>query len=237
MALFATTSWTVIARTREPGDESRRATAALCQQYWQPLYVFVRHHGQTAHEAEDTVQAFLMHVVEQDVFARAEADRGRFRTFLLASLRQFMARQHRDQSRLKRAPGDGASLLTLDVERAEVLHAAAGSDSPDNAFERAWAMTQLDLAWDRVEVEFGESNRGPMVTRLRAVISGRVATPMREIAEELGMSEGAVNVAAHRLRRRFGEVLRELIADTLQSPEEVDDEIGRLRAAMAVKPK
>lgn len=235
MTPFATTSWTVIARTREPGDEARQATAALCRQYWQPLYVFARRGGQAAQQAEDTVQGFLVHVLEHDVFAQADADRGRFRTFLLRALRQYMARVHRDQSRLKRAPGGagGEGLVALDFERAESLHAGSGGTPADVAFDRAWAMTQLDLAWQRVDAEYAEAGRSSLVDLLRPVISRQAATPMREIAAELGMSEGALNVAAHRLRRRFGEVLRDLIAQTIESPAEIDDEIARLRRALA----
>jgi RNA polymerase sigma-70 factor (ECF subfamily) len=228
---FLTTSWSLISQTREPGETARVATAALCQQYWHPLYVYIRRAGQSAHAAEDTVQDFFIHVVEDDVFARADAERGRFRTFLLAALRQFLARQHRDQTRQKRAPG--SKLLSLDVEHAEKVLADSADASPDRAFDRAWALTQLDLTWRRLEEEHRDDGKADLVRLLRPVISGTVATPIREIAAQLSMSEGAVNVAAHRLRRRFGEALRKQVAQTLVSQEEVDDEIGRLRAVLA----
>jgi len=228
---FHTTSWSLISQTRESGDAARQATAALCQQYWHPLYVYARRVGQAAHQAEDVVQDFLVHVVENDVFSRANADRGRFRTFLLSALRQFLARQHRDQNRQKRS--DGKMLLSLDVERAELSLRQPTESSPDLAFDRAWALTQLDLAWQRLDAEYAEAGKVELVRNLRPIISGAADTPIKDIATQLSMSEGAVNVAAHRLRRRFGEALREQVAQTLMSPAEVDDEISRLRAALA----
>lgn len=203
----------------------------LCQQYWHPLYVYARRAGQSAHEAEDTVQDFLVHVVENEVFARAEADRGRFRTFLLAALRRFLARRHRDRTRQKRSPD--TRLLSLDLERAEQTLTDSNDDSPEKAFDRAWAATQLDLTWERLEGEYAEGGKTALFSQLRPVVSGQSDASTREIATGLNMTEGAVNVAAHRLRRRFGEVLREQVAQTLISPEEVDDEIVRLRAALA----
>lgn len=235
MAIFATTSWTVIARTREPGEEARRATAELCRGYWQALYAFARRSGQAAHQAEDTVQGFLVHVVEEDVFAQADAERGRFRTFLIAALRQYMARSHRDQTRQKRAPGEGKRLVVMDFELAESMHGGSTAATPDGAFDRAWALAQLDMVWQRLEAESAEAGKAAVVSKLRPVVSGRATTPSKQLAEELGMTEGAVNVAAHRLRRRFGEVLREVIAETLESPGEVDDELGRLLKALAAR--
>jgi len=228
---FQTTSWSLIAQTREPGASSREATAALCRLYWHPLYVFARRSSLSAHEAEDAVQEFLLHLVENNVLARADAERGRFRTFLLAAVRQFLARRHRDQTRKKRDPG--SKLLSLDVEHAEAALVQSADAPPDRAFDRAWALTQIDLAWQRLEEEYRAAGKAALVALLRPVISGSSERPIREIAVELSLSEGAVNVAAHRLRRRFGEALREQVAQTLVSPNELDDEIQRLRAALA----
>lgn len=232
MALqFHTTSWSLIARAQADGDSARGATAEICQQYWHPLYAFARRTGQSAHEAEDTVQDFLVHFVEHAIVARADAERGRFRTFLLASFRQFLARRHRDQNRQKRSPGP--LVVHADFERAERLLAAPGDGSPDHAFERAWAVTQLDLAWQRLEAEYQAGGKAELVKCLRPIISGASTTPIKELGQQLALSEGAVNVAAHRMRRRFGEILREQVALTLISPDEVDDEINRLRAALS----
>lgn len=232
--VFATTSWSLVARTREPGEAARQATSTLCRMYWQPLYVYARRAGQTAHGAEDTVQDFLAHVVEHEVFARAEAERGRFRTFLLSALQQFMARQRRDAGRQKRSPAAG--LVSLDLESGERAVAQSPSDMPAAlAFDRAWALAQIDLAWQRIEEEFAAAGKSMLYECLRPVISGRADTPARELAARLGMSDGAVNVAAHRLRRQFGEILREQVAGTLASPDEIDDEIKHLRAALAAR--
>lgn len=228
---FHTTSWSLISCTRESGEAARQATAALCQQYWRPLYVYARQSGQSAHAAEDTIQNFFIHVIENEVFARADADRGRFRTFLLRALRRFLARQNRDQSRLKRTPG--SKLLSLEIEGVERAILDSADVSPDRAFDREWALVQLNLTWSRLEEEHREGGTADLFRRLRPIIAGAASTPIREIASELSMSEGAVNVAAHRLRRQFGEALRKQLAQTLMSPDEVDDEIGRLRAALA----
>lgn len=230
---FHTTSWSLISRTREPGEAAREATAALCQQYWQPLYVYARRAGQSAHQAEDTIQDFFVHVVEHDVFARADADRGRFRTFLLAALQQFMSRQHRDQTRLKRAaPG---AMLRLDIESGERAIESLGDLSPSDAFDRAWAQAQLELTWHRVEAEFAAAGKADLCGQLRPVVSGHANISAREIGCALNLTEGAVHVAMHRLRKQFGEVLREQVAQTLESPDEVDDEIAHLRTAFTAR--
>jgi RNA polymerase sigma-70 factor (ECF subfamily) len=225
----------MISRTREAGDVARDATAALCRLYWNPLYTYVRRAGQPSHEAEDTVQEFLAHVVESGAFSRADADRGRFRTFLLAALRQFMARRHRDQHRQKRTPAGG--VVSFDFAQAEETLDRTRDASPDSAFDRAWAMTQLDLAWQRLVTEYETAGKGTLVRHLRPVVAGQVALAVKDLAAALGMTEGAVNVATHRLRKRFGEVLREQVASTLSSDAEVDDEIRNLRQALAGPPR
>lgn len=227
---FKTTSWSLVSRTNQPGETAREATAALCRMYWQPLYVYVRRAGRSPHEAEDVVQSFLLHVVENDVFTRADADRGRFRTFLLSSLKQYMARRHRDAQRQKRTPG--TPIMSVDVEGAEQMLASQRETTPARAFERAWAMAQLELAWRIVEQDYTTDGKQAVFAALRPVISGQSDRPTRQIAQELRMSEGAANVAAHRLRRRFGEALREQIALTLDAPDDVDDEIAHLQAAL-----
>ncbi len=230
---FRTTSWSLISRTREPGEAAREATESLCRLYWQPLYCYARRAGQSGSDAEDTVQEFLLHVVEHDVFARADADRGRFRTFLLSALKQFMARRRRDAQRLKRAPD--SRLLSLDVVGAERMLDRSGAPNADwdLAFERAWALALLDIAWRVVEEDYAASGKSAVFGALRPVIGGEAGRPIREVAAELNMTEGAANVAAHRLRRRFGEALREQIALTLESADDVDDEVARMKEALA----
>lgn len=230
MTPFATTSWTLISRTRDAGENARQATAELCRQYWHALYAYARRSGLPNDQAEDAVQAFLAHAVEHDVFTHADAERGRFRTFLLTAFRQYMARIHRDQSRQKRAPEGG--LLRLDFADAEQMLGSAPEGSPETAFDRAWAVTQLDTTWRVLEREFEQAGKAALFTALRPIVAGDDDSSMREIADRLRMTEGALNVAAYRLRRRYGEVLRETIGHTLASLDEVDDEIARLRSAL-----
>lgn len=229
---FQTTSWSLISRARESGEAAHEATGALCRIYWQPLYVYARRVGQSAHAAEDTVQGFLVHVLKHDIFARADATRGRFRSFLVTALRQFIANEHRHAARLKRAMP--SPTVSFDFESGERLLAQSPlADSPEDAFDRAWALAQLELTWQRIESEFSASDKSLLYKHLRALVGGSANAPAREIAMSLGMSEGALNVAAHRLRRQFGEYLREQVAQTLALPEEIEDEIEHLRAALA----
>ncbi len=229
---FKATSWTLISRTREQGKVAREATASLCRFYWQPLYVYARRSAGSVHGAEDIVQGFLLHVVEHEVFAHADAERGRFRTFLLAALQQYMARLHRDDSRLKRAPTGG--LVSLNVEAGErAVAQSSGEPTPDGAFDRAWAKAQLDMVWSEIEADFSAAGKSALFDHLRPFIGGGASGTAKQIATDLRMSEGAVNVAAHRLRRQFAETLRRQVASTLESPDEVDDELARLRSALA----
>lgn len=226
--VFHTTSWSLIARAAEPGQAA--ALTTLCQTYWQPLYIYARRSGLDIHQAEDLVQDFFTHIIEQDFFSRADASRGRFRTFLLSSLQQFIARSHRHNSRQKRSPG--APLLSLDLDSGERALASAPA-SPVHAFDRAWALSQLDFTWQRLQSTFAHAGKSDLFDRLRAVIAGHSTTPVREIASSLGMTEGAVNVAAHRLRKQFAECLREQVALTLESTDSLDQEIADLLAALA----
>jgi len=231
--LFQTTSWSLLSQTRDSNPAAREAAATLCRMYWRPLYVYARRTGLREHEAEDAVQGFLVHVVEHDVCARADAERGRFRTFLLSSLQQYLARRVRDANRQKRT--SRTPLLSLDRCEAEAAAARAGDGeaSPTSAFEREWARAQLELAWRAVEAEYAASGKSDVFNALRSVIAGQSDLPARQIAAELHMSEGAVNVASHRLRRRFGAALRAQISLTLGSEDEIDDEIARLRQALS----
>jgi len=225
-AEVATTQWSQILAAQEGSEsEARRALEFLCQTYWQPLYAYVRAQGHDQEQARDLTQAYFAELLEKDFLAQVDRAKGRFRAFLLASMRNFLSHE-RDRTRaLKR--GGGAVTLSLDVEAGERNYAATPVEAltPEGVFDRRWAMTVLDRALERL----GETADEPRFEQLKPFLtSAGPQVPYRQVAEELGMSEGAVKTAVHRLRKRFGECLRAEIAETVADPVEVDDEVRHL---------
>ena len=234
----ATTQWTVV-RTAgmANGDPSRRALQQLCATYWYPVFGYVRRRGLSAADAEDACQSFFAWLVESNVVGRADANRGRFRTFLLTAVRQFLAREHRRASAAKRTPPGGA-VWSLDVSDGERRYAADGipaadGASPEDRFEVDWARALIDRAIDQVRGEWGDVGRSARFEQLRDHLVEPGHGGGAAAAARAGMSEGAFRVALHRLKQRFGDVLRELVADSLSDGEDVDAELAELRRAVA----
>jgi RNA polymerase sigma factor (sigma-70 family) len=227
---FATTSWSQVLKAREgTGTEARQALEGLCETYWYPLYAYVRRQGKEPDEARDLTQAFFAHLLEKETLQAAEPSAGRFRSFLLASLKHFLSHE-RDRARaLKR--GGGTPPISLDADAAEKRYdrePAAGL-TPEQIFERRWARTVVDEALARLEEESSDEGHLQELARLKAYLTGEEPrVPYREVASELGMTEGAVRMAVHRLRQRFGQLLRAEIAETLADPEETDEEVRHL---------
>lgn len=225
---FATTRWTlVVAAGAAPSPDADAALANLYAAYWYPLYAFLRARGHGVEDAQDLVQAFFVHLLEKKALTQAQPTRGRFRSFLLASLKNFAANEHDRRSAMKR--GGGAPVVPLEIEGAEGRFQLDPStdETPDTLFDRQWALTLLD----RVLTRLGdETARKPLhFERLKVYLTGEDPDhTYAETAAALGMSEGAVKVAVHRLRRRFRECLREEIAETVSSAEEIEDEIRHL---------
>lgn len=210
---------------------SRRALEELCGLYWRPLYYFIRRRGKTVHEAEDLLQGFFIHLLEKETLSRADRERGRFRSFLLGCLKQYLANEWAKNQTRKR--GGGLASISLDVESTERIYALEVRDAwtPEKTFERRWVRTLLELTVSRLRQQY--ENRRPRVLfdRLEGRLTRDSNQPSyREIAEELGMTEGSVKVAAHEMRRRYGEILREEIAQTVTTVEEIDQEIRDLFA-------
>lgn len=230
---FAATRWTMVlsAAGRGKGTGSR-ALAELCQCYWRPLYAYLRWLGFDVQEAEDLTQEFFARLLDGNGLATVDPGKGKFRSFLLASLKHFLANE-RDRARtLKR--GGGLPFIHLDALNAENRRQFELSDdlSPDKAFDRQWALTVLDQALSRLRAEFSTAGKEALFEELKGYLTGdRKADSHAVVGERCGMSEGAVKVAVHRLRRRYRELLREEIAQTVSSPEEVDDEIRNLFAS------
>lgn len=234
-ARFRTTRWSlVVAAGADSSPEGRAALESLCRAYWDPLYTFARRGGATCEESQDLVQGFFAELLEKDRLGQADRERGRFRTFLLAAFRHHWSHE-RDRARaLKR--GGGRAALPLDFESGEdrYLREPADDRTPERLFERRWATTLLDAAVARLREEHEVAGALDLFDALRGTIAaGAPAEPWAEVGRRLGMTEGAVKVAAHRLRRRYRDLLRATIAETVADPSEVDDEIRHLMEALA----
>ena len=231
---FATTRWSlVLAAGRGDAPEAEAALAALCQSYWYPLYAYVRRSGHPADEARDLTQEFFARLLEKHALRAADSERGRFRSFLLTALKRFLSKQ-RHQARAQKR-GGGRKPLSLDFEQGESRYRLepAHEATAETIYEQRWALTLLDRVFDRLRAEFDQAGKQKAFHRLKVYLTGEAGMPSyREVAVELGMTEGAVKVAVHRLRRRYRALVREEIAQTVAGPEDVDEELSHLFAAL-----
>ncbi len=228
--VFPSTHWSVVlAAQADNPARARDALEKLCTVYWYPLYAFLRRRGQQPADAEDLVQGFIAHLLERQFFQAADPDKGRFRAYLLISLNHFLADAADWAGRLKR--GNGRPLLSLDAGVAERRYARepAGDANPEQLFERRWALTLLDTVLQRLETEAAESGRTDLFRQIKGVLLGdRGRVTYAELAPQLGMSEAALTMTVHRLRRRYRELVREAIAHTVSRPVEIEEEMQHL---------
>ena len=233
--IFQTTHWTVVlAAGNRHTPESDSALEKLCGIYWFPLYAYVRRRGFSKEDAEDLTQAFFSVFLEKNYLAGVRAERGRFRAFLLAALKHFLANEWDKAQSQKR--GGGVGHLSLDWEGADTQFQVAANpeQNPDKAYDREWALTLLGNVIQRLEDECSAAGQGRQFEQLKVyLMSGKGTVPQAATAEALGMSEGATRVALHRLRRRYRELLRDEIAQTLADPNCVDEEMRALIAVVA----
>lgn len=231
---FATTRWTMI-RAAGAGDADRPpAWEALCQTYWFPLYAYVRRRGCSREDAEDLTQMFFAKLLERDDFGRLESGQGKFRAFLLASLKHFLANEWDRAKRLKR--GGGTIRLSLDWETADSRFEIAdvGAVSPDQAFDREWALELLERVIVTLREEWQTEGKGETFDALKSFLTAdRNDASYGEIAQSLGVQEGALRVTAHRLRKRYRQLLRAAIALTLADEAMVDEEMKALLGAFS----
>ena len=230
---FATTHWSLILAARSgESPESRDALEALCKAYWCPLYAFIRRQGYPAEEARDLTQGYFARLIEHRDLKRVDPSLGRFRSFLLASCKHFLSNERDRERARKRAPEE--PLLSLDAEEAESRYRLEPVDelTPETLFERKWATTVLERALARLGREWVGGERANRFEMLRGYLVGEPAPAYRELGSVLQMTEDAVKVTVHRLRRRFGELLRAEIADTVREPCDVEDEIRHLLGAL-----
>lgn len=235
MSEFDATQWSVVlAAVDSQSVVARKALATLCETYWQPLYVYVRHRGYSREEAEDLTQEFFTRMIQRDGLRNVRKELGRFRSFLLVSLRNFLADEW-DRSHAQKRGGDNPT-ISMDFSTVEVTIASAARNhsTPESIYEKAWAHTVLSAVLDRVEREYAESGRAEIFEFLKdLIVDPGSVPPYQELADHLGMSEGAVKTAAHRLRKRYRRALKEHVAQTLDDPSEVDDEIRYLISVLA----
>jgi len=229
--LFATTHWSVVlaAAGRRDSPGAAEALSRLCQAYWYPLYAHVRRRGYSPHDAQDLTQEFFARFLDHNGLARAEQSRGRFRTFLLTSLDHFLINEW-EKSRSAKRGGDH-SFVSWDEQKAEDRFLSEPADhlTPERAFEKRWAAAMLELVLNRLREESERDGKRGQFEALRGCLWGeRSLATYAEMSDLLGMSEAAIKVAVHRLRRRFRELLRQEIAQTVASLEEVEDELRYL---------
>ncbi len=225
---FHTTRWSLVLAAQQGGDATQmhQAMSALCRDYWYPLYAFVRRRGHAPHDAQDLTQAFFASLLEANATA-ADPARGKFRSYLLGALKHFLANDwHRAQTQKR---GGGQQFVAWDALDAEARYAIEPADQTDAdvLFDKRWAMELLARAMDKLRAEFVAKQDETTFEALKGTLSGAESS-REELAKKLGMSEGALKVAVHRLRQQYREVLRAEIAETVDSPAEVNDEMRHL---------
>ena len=217
--------------------DSREAAPALerlCTLYWYPLYAFVRRRGRRPEESADLTQEFLSRLLEKNYLGSADPTRGRFRTFLLTAFERFLINESAAARRQKR--GGGRTLISLDSAAAEERYRLEPVETatPESLYERRWALTLLEKAMARLKDECATTGRGAFFAATESLLAeGEQKTPYARIAASLGMTEGAVRTAVHRMRKRYGEILRSEIGETVARQEEIEDEIQNLFRALA----
>jgi len=214
--------------------QAHQALETLCGNYWYPLYAYVRRQGHSAHDAQDLTQAFFARLLEKNYLADVQREKGRFRSFLLASLKHFLANEWDREQALKR--GGGKRLIALDEDSAESRYKLEPKDdlSADKIYERRWALTLLDQVLAKLRGEFEKDGKLDQFETLKQYLSaGRTSVSYAQAADKLGMNEGAIKVAVHRLRKRYRELLRAEIAQTVATASEVEAEIRYLFAALS----
>ena len=230
---FRTTHWSVVlAAGGGPAPEAAVALERLCAVYWHPLYSYLRRWGQSPDDAQDLTQAFFAQLLERDSLRSVNRSKGKFRSFLLASLKHFLANERDRAGALKR--GGAISFVSWDEAGAEERYRQAESLAlpPDKAFEQSWATTLLEQVLTRLRADYAQAGQGVLFDALQVYLTGdKGAAPYAEMAARLNLGESALKMSIQRLRRRFGDLLREEIAHTVSRPEEIDQEIRALFAA------
>src|SRR6202140_3480284 len=232
---FPPTRGTLVIAAADPQrKEARSALVSLCENYWYPLYAYLRRRGYPADQAQDLTQEFFMRVLEGRYLDRAKPEKGRFRSFLLTSLKFFVADEEDRQRARKRG---GGMVVSLEFSSGEERYQRepAHDETPERIFERRWALSLLDRVVEKLREEFVHHGRPEHFERLKVFLLGQSDAPYAVLAQEMNTSEGALKVAIHRLRKRYRELFRQEIADTVADPAEVESEFRFLAAVLAKK--
>jgi RNA polymerase sigma-70 factor (ECF subfamily) len=234
-AVFATTHWSVVVEAgQEDSPRASEAISHLCETYWYPLYAYVRRQGHPPHDAQDLTQEFFARLLARNYLGTVGREKGKFRSFLLAALNHFMADERDRAMAAKR--GGGKALISLDEHDAETRYQAdmASPLSPDKIFEKRWATTLLEQAFAKLRAESVAAEKGQKFDRLSVFLQdGTDPGDYTEVGRELGMAANSVAAAVHRLRQRYRELVRAEIANTVASPEEIQEEMRHLFAAFS----
>jgi RNA polymerase sigma-70 factor (ECF subfamily) len=226
---FATTRWSLVMAAGDPASpNAASALASLCELYWFPVYAFIRRTGASVDDAADLTQAFFARVLEKGTFAHARQERGRFRSFLLSSVRNFVANERAAIRAMKR--GGGQTILPLEIDDGERRYQLEPVDgvTPEQVYERRWAETVLDAALARLAAKYSDPNRQRLFQALRPLLTSRDVSSEAATAASLGMTESAFRVAVHRLRKAFGVALHDVIRETVERDEDIDAELQHL---------
>lgn len=227
---FMTTHWSVVLAVADKDENTaQQALSELCQVYWYPIYAFIRRQGVASHEAADFTQEFFSSVLERRDFENVDPSRGKFRSFLLAAIKNFLNNQWDRKKAQKR--GGHLQFIPLDYESADKRYSNEPdhSETAETLFEKRWAESILEQVQNQLAAEFAKSKKAEQFDRLKMFLAGPAKdTSYADVAKELDMSEVAVKVAVHRMKQRFGQILRAEISQTVQNENEVEEEIGHL---------
>jgi RNA polymerase sigma factor (sigma-70 family) len=229
---FPTTRWTLVVAAGDPQrKDARSALVSLCENYWYPLYAYLRRRGYAPDQAQDLTQEFFMRVLEGRYLDRADPEKGRFRSFILTSLKFFVADEQDRQRAQKRG---GGAVVSFEFSSGEERYQREPGhyETPDRIFERRWALSMLERVMERLRDEFVQHGRPENFERMKVFLLGQSEAPYADLAREINTSEGALKVAIHRLRKRYRELFRQEIADTVADPAKVESELRYLAAVL-----